>query len=83
MPVGVAVQDEAGRLLVVNDAGAQLLGERVGLVAHLLAEQGGAPLEPVGDPLLAGVGPGAWAMRADRPDVDPHGAPKIVPLRVA
>ena len=43
----------------------------------------GAPLEPVGDPLLAGVGPGAWAMRADRPDADPHGAPKIVPLRVA
>ena len=43
----------------------------------------GAPIEPVGDPLLAGVGPGAWAMRADRPDADPHGAPKIVPLRVA
>ncbi len=43
----------------------------------------GAPLEPVGDPLLAGVGPGAWAMRADIPDADPHGHPKIVPLRVA
>lgn len=43
----------------------------------------GAPLEPVGDPLLAGVGPGAWAMRADRPDADMHGQPKIVPLRVA
>lgn len=43
----------------------------------------GAPLEPVGDPLLAGVGPGAWAMRADVPDADTHGNPKIVPLRVA
>jgi len=43
----------------------------------------GAPLEPLGDPLLAGVGPGAWAMRADTPDMDPHGHPKIVPLRVA
>ena len=43
----------------------------------------GAPIEPVGDPLLAGVGPGAWAMRADRPDTDLHGGPKIVPLRVA
>ena len=43
----------------------------------------GAPLEPVGDPLLAGVGPGAWAMRADIPDMDPHGHPKIVPLRIA
>ncbi len=43
----------------------------------------GAPLEPVGDPLLAGVGPGAWAMRADVPDADLHGQPKIVPLRVS
>jgi len=42
----------------------------------------GAPLEPVGDPLLAGVGPGAWAMRADVPDME-HGQPKIVPMRIA
>jgi photosynthetic reaction center H subunit len=42
----------------------------------------GAPLEPVGDPLLAGVGPGAWAMRADVPDME-HGHPKIVPMRIA
>jgi len=41
----------------------------------------GAPLEPVGDPLLAGVGPGAWAARADVPDVTADGRPKIVPLR--
>ena len=43
----------------------------------------GAPLEPVGDPLLAGVGPGAWAQRADVPDMTHHGDVKIVPLRVA
>ncbi len=42
----------------------------------------GAPLEPVGDPLLAGVGPGAWAARADVPDMH-EGHAKIVPLRVA
>ena len=41
----------------------------------------GAPLEPVGDPLLAGVGPGAWAARADIPDMHEHAA-KIVPLRL-
>jgi len=29
----------------------------------------GAPLEPVGDPLLAGLGPGAWANRADVPEM--------------
>ena len=43
----------------------------------------GAPLEPVGDPLLAGVGPGAWAARADHPDMTFEGHLKIVPLRVA
>jgi photosynthetic reaction center H subunit len=43
----------------------------------------GAPIEPEGDPLLAGVGPGAWAMRADTPDLTHHGEPKIVPMRVA
>jgi photosynthetic reaction center H subunit len=37
----------------------------------------------VGDPLLAGVGPGAWAARADHPDMTFDGEVKIVPLRVA
>lgn len=40
-----------------------------------------APLVPLGDPLIAGIGPGAWALRADQVDLDPEGHPKIVPLR--
>jgi len=43
----------------------------------------GAPLEPVGDPLLSGMGPGAWAAREDICEKDPHGDLKIVPLRAA
>ena len=43
----------------------------------------GAPLEPKGDPLLAGMGPGAWAAREDIYEKDPHGDLKIVPIRVA
>ena len=43
----------------------------------------GAPLEPTGDPMLDGVGPGAYAMRADTPDLTLDGLPKIVPLRIA
>ncbi len=42
----------------------------------------GAPIEPTGNPLLAGVGPGAWNARADHPDLTPHGEAKITPLRV-
>jgi photosynthetic reaction center H subunit len=43
----------------------------------------GAPLEPTGDPMADGVGPAAWAERADTPDLTYEGDAKIVPLRVA
>ncbi len=42
----------------------------------------GAPLEPTGNPMLDGVGPAAYANRADVPDVTLDGVPRIVPLRV-
>jgi photosynthetic reaction center H subunit len=51
------------------------------LNARPIHSYNGAPLEPVGNPLLAGVGPGAWADRLDEPDLDFHGVPRIVPLR--
>lgn len=53
------------------------------LKARRTAPWAGSPLEPEGDPLQAGVGPGAYAQRAKTPDVTLHGAPRIVPLRVA
>lgn len=43
----------------------------------------GAPYEPTGNPLLSGVGPAAYAQRAERPDLDWEGHPRIVPMRVA
>lgn len=42
----------------------------------------GAPYVPTGDPLLDGLGPAAWANRQPVPDVDLHGRPRIVPLRL-
>jgi len=41
----------------------------------------GAPLTPVGDPMLAGVGPGAHAQRANKPDLLHTGEPRIVPMK--
>ena len=43
----------------------------------------GAPLDPIGDPMLAGIGPGSYAQRrADFPDYTfDDNLPKIVPLR--
>jgi photosynthetic reaction center H subunit len=43
----------------------------------------GEPLDVVGDLLSSGVGPAGYAQRADRPDVDMHNLPRIVPTRVA
>jgi photosynthetic reaction center H subunit len=43
----------------------------------------GAPLSPTGNPMLDGVGAGAWAARADVPDTTYEGDLKIVPLRAA
>lgn len=43
----------------------------------------GAPLEPIGDPMRAAVGPGAYPIRDEVPDHALDGGPKIVPLRAA
>ena len=45
----------------------------------------GAPFEPLGNPMLSGMGPGAWAQgRADHPDLAwDDQLPKIVPLRAS
>lgn len=43
----------------------------------------GAPLYPVGDPLLAGIGPGSYTLRRDTPFVMADGTPQVEPLREA
>lgn len=43
----------------------------------------GSPLEPTGDPMADGVGPAAYAMRAEHPDMTFDGHTTIVPLRLA
>jgi photosynthetic reaction center H subunit len=51
------------------------------LQAQPVHRYAGSPVEPVGDPLSAGVGPGSWVgLRPDAPDRDHHGLPKIQPL---
>jgi len=51
--------------------------------ARATAAFSGAPLDPTGDPMMSGVGPGAYAARANRADVTHEGHARIVPLRVA
>jgi photosynthetic reaction center H subunit len=40
----------------------------------------GSAYQPQGNPMLAGVGPGSFAERADKPDLTYDGHPKIVPI---
>ena len=53
------------------------------LAATTFANHPGAPLEPTGNPLLAGIGPGSYALRPDVPDRTAHDLTRIVPLRIA
>jgi len=51
------------------------------ILAKAIGGYPGAPLQPTGNPMLDGVGPAAWAERADHPDMAEDGQPMIVPLR--
>lgn len=64
---GVAVNPTKGR-------------EPVDIAARRTARFGGAPYTPTGNPLADGVGPAAYAQRADWPDLDMEGHNRIVPM---
>ncbi len=53
------------------------------IAAEPIASWPGAPLDPVGDPMSAGVGPGSVAIRPDLPETIAGGAPRVRPLRWA
>ena len=57
--------------------------EPVDIAARRTDRFAGAPYAPTGNPLADGIGPAAWANRAQRPDVDMEGHPRIVPLSKA
>lgn len=50
------------------------------LRARRTSSSAGSPLVPTGNPLTAGVGPGSYALRANRPDLNMEGHPRIVPM---
>jgi photosynthetic reaction center H subunit len=54
------------------------------LAAAPISSVPGSPLTPTGDPMQDGVGPAAYALRADEPErTFDDNSPKIVPLRAA
>ncbi len=57
--------------------------EPVEIAARFTDRFAGAPYAPTGNPLVDGIGPAAYAQRADHPDIDMEGHPRIVPMGVA
>ena len=55
-------------------------GDRAKLALEATSDATGSPFVPTGDPMLAGVGPGAWAPRQDHAELDAHGHAKIKPM---
>ena len=53
------------------------------LKAVATAKTGGSTIMPTVDPMLAEVGPGSYAERANTPDMTYDHKPKIVPMRIA
>ena len=53
------------------------------VLGHPAFASPGAPLIPDGDPMLSGIGPGAYAEREKRPDLNMEGHPRIVPIGLA
>jgi photosynthetic reaction center H subunit len=53
------------------------------LPLRLTAPWDGAPYEPTGNPMLDGVGPASFTLRADKPELTHEGEHRTVPLRIA
>ncbi|MBK1665991.1 photosynthetic reaction center subunit H [Rhodospirillum rubrum] len=57
--------------------------DAVAIKATRTASTAGAPFEPTGNPMTDAVGPAAYALRDELPDLTLGGQPAIVPLRAA
>jgi photosynthetic reaction center H subunit len=57
--------------------------EEIEIRARPVALWPGAPLQPTGNPMTDAVGPAAYALRADEPDLTVDGDPRITPMRAS
>ena len=54
--------------------------DRADLPLTMNPQGAGFPFLPTGDPMADGVGPASWCPRADEPELDAAGGPKITPM---
>jgi photosynthetic reaction center H subunit len=70
---------EGGRSVTVPD----LSRGEPAYKAAATGRSSGDPITPMGNPMLAGVGAGAYTLREDVPEMTSHGTPLLQPLRIA
>lgn len=66
--------------LTVPSAENEAAHRRENLALEKVATPEGFPQVPTGDPMADGVGPAAWGVRKDVPEMNAHGEPKIKPM---
>lgn len=76
------------KTFVTNDGRTRLapdpaMADTRALNAEFVVGGPGSPLVPKGNPMLDGIGAGAYAERPDLPDLTFEGHPRIVPIRAA
>ena len=69
-----------GGEVTVPSAENEAAHRRDGLALEKAAASEGFPQVPTGDPMADGVGPASWVPRADVPEMNAHGNPKIRPM---
>ena len=83
--LGFPLPPEEPQAYVLNEGGTTLAPHFYApgdLRARPLRLFDGTPLVPVGNPLLAGLGPGAWVKRRDGPMLTEEGELNLQPLRL-
>jgi photosynthetic reaction center H subunit len=70
---------EGGKSVTVPD----LTRKEPAYNAVAFSPSAGSAIAPKGDAMTAGVGPGAYVLREDVPEMTTHGEPLIQPLRIA
>ena len=83
--LGFPLPPEEPQTYVLNDGGTTLAPHFYApgdVHARPLRLFDGTPLVPVGNPLLAGLGPGAWVKRRDEPMLTEEGELNLQPLRL-
>ncbi len=83
--VGFPAMPQDPEVYVLNEGGtttAPHFYQQAPVSAEPLYQFAGTPLSPVGNPLLAGIGPGSWVQKKDAPMLTEHGDLLLQPLRL-